>query len=813
MAFPTIPTTGNGRLLSQNQNNTTATRTFPSLTGLTKNAGDLLVAIVIAYERSAAGATFSGWTGGFTEVADIDGGATTPAIGIATKISTGSETGTFAVTQAATVTGHCSLFVMAIAGARLGGTVLEVTAVATGTGAAADPGALNPANWDVEDTLWIAAAMNGETSTTGSWTGLGTPTAPTNYSNANSPGIGTDAVGGIHAAVAFRQNAVSSENVGTWTGQDTSNARNAAILIAIRPAIPDKVGSGISPRSGDLHWNGVRVKTGRGLLGLRAYAGTGVSANVASGPDDVTFAEAGSGILAAVGSGVAEKVAGGASNEKTGAGVRGHVGAASDAVVFDDPGGGVSARIASGTDAALLDEAGSGVSPRVANGTDATDFVEVGAATSARIAASPDEVTSVESGTGILALIGSGVAVKSGVGNTYEKTGFGRLGSGRWTTAGTGVRGHVGSGVAEKVSGGNAKSGSAVSARVGAGDQTIVYVETSEGYEVEPPFLEGDNPPQLGLKGSGVAEKVSSAEKAGSGVRGHVGSAVDALAAAETGAGERAHAGAATDVATFAEAGAGILQLVASGASEKSSPGGSTYSKDGSGVRDHVGAGADGVASTEALSGVLIASASASDSIESVESGTGVISATASGAKVTSGQKSGSGISGRAASGAKAIVYGETASGEQIKLSSALDSATFVESGAGVRGHLAEGDAVKPGQEKFGPGIIALSASGSDTIVGIEGGSGVSSRASSAADTVVYARSGSATSERVGSGDQSFVLSRSGVGVLSAVGSGFSTIRPTPPWLDGTLKIETVDDSAQVVTFEGTMALAQGGGE
>ena len=44
MAFPTIPTVANGRLLIANQTNTTATRTFPSFSSLTFNQGDLIIA-------------------------------------------------------------------------------------------------------------------------------------------------------------------------------------------------------------------------------------------------------------------------------------------------------------------------------------------------------------------------------------------------------------------------------------------------------------------------------------------------------------------------------------------------------------------------------------------------------------------------------------------------------------------------------------------------------------------------------------------------------------------------------------------------
>jgi hypothetical protein len=231
VTFPTIPT--GGRILSQNQNDTTATRTFPSLSSLTKNSGDLLVAIIVAYERSAAGATFSGWTGGFTELADVDGGATTMAVGIATKVSTGAETGTFAVTQAATVTGHCTLFVMSIPGWH-GTTAPELTPLSVGTAAAADPGPLVP-SWGAVDTMWIAVGGNGETNAGGSWTGMGANTPPTDYGNGNSPGIGSDVVGGIESTVAFRQNNTASEDIITWSTNDLSNARNCALLIAVRP--------------------------------------------------------------------------------------------------------------------------------------------------------------------------------------------------------------------------------------------------------------------------------------------------------------------------------------------------------------------------------------------------------------------------------------------------------------------------------------------------------------------------------------------------------------------------------------------------
>jgi hypothetical protein len=233
VAFPTIPTTGTSRVLVNTQADTSPTRTFPSLTGLTKNVGDLLIAICGVYQSSAAaGAVFSGWTGSFTEFLDVGGSTSNGSIGAAYKWSTGSETGTIAVTQAATVTGHAAMILLSIPGAHAS-TPPEGGAIANATGAAADPASFNPSGWDVEDTLWIAVNLSGESSTTGSYTGLAS--APTNYTDYADTGMSGDAVGACEAAVAFRQLAAASEDVGGFS-VDTSNARNSAVLLAVRPS-------------------------------------------------------------------------------------------------------------------------------------------------------------------------------------------------------------------------------------------------------------------------------------------------------------------------------------------------------------------------------------------------------------------------------------------------------------------------------------------------------------------------------------------------------------------------------------------------
>lgn len=239
MTFPTIPTTGASRVLTANQLDTTAARTFPSLSSLTKNSGDLLIAIIYAYQTTtAAGSIWSSWGASFTEFADI-GGSTNGTFGAAYKWSDGTETGTFTATQAATITGDASMILMSIPGAHLT-TPPEASAIASGTTAAADPASFDPAGWAAEDTLWVAAGGNGMTNITGSWTG--TTAAPTNYTNfVGTAAADTSVIGDCDLAVAFRQLNASSEDVGGFT-TDLSNARNHAFVIAVRPApIPTTV--------------------------------------------------------------------------------------------------------------------------------------------------------------------------------------------------------------------------------------------------------------------------------------------------------------------------------------------------------------------------------------------------------------------------------------------------------------------------------------------------------------------------------------------------------------------------------------------
>jgi len=231
MAFPTIPTVGAGRVLWALATNPAGTHTSPSLSSLTKNANDLLIAICIIYDGNSTNAEFSSWGGSFTEFGDF-ATTTTMGIGVAYKWSTGSETGTFTVTSADTSANDSAFCLLSIPGAHLT-TPPEAGQYASSAGQPpAVAAALNPSSWDTEDTLWIAVGGSGETGTGGVYTGIAS--APTSYTDYADSGISADVIGGVEGAVAFLQLNAASEAPGAWTG-DTSSARGAAIVIAVRP--------------------------------------------------------------------------------------------------------------------------------------------------------------------------------------------------------------------------------------------------------------------------------------------------------------------------------------------------------------------------------------------------------------------------------------------------------------------------------------------------------------------------------------------------------------------------------------------------
>jgi hypothetical protein len=150
----------------------------------------------------------------------------------------------------------------------------EAGSRASGTSSAADPASFNPAGWDAEDTLWICTAGCGETSTSGAFQGLAGAGggAPANYGDNLPTGISADVVGGVEGGAYFRQLNAAAENVGPIS-PDTSNARNAAFVIAIRPVV-------VVPFSADLSASGFAMSP-QSTARLNEYAAAVTAAGLA----------------------------------------------------------------------------------------------------------------------------------------------------------------------------------------------------------------------------------------------------------------------------------------------------------------------------------------------------------------------------------------------------------------------------------------------------------------------------------------------------------------------------------------------------
>jgi hypothetical protein len=231
VTFPTIPTTAGNSILQTSQATATTTHTFPSLTTLAPAAGDLLIAIIVTYAGGSTNAEFSAWGGSFTEFVDQAGNsASIQSIGAAYKFSDGTETGTFTVTTVAS--SRSAMFLMQIPLAHAT-TPPEATAKSNGTTVLVSATAQSP-SWGADDTLWIAVAVNGETSLTGTFTDI--TAAPASYTNMFQVlAVGGDVIGAIGGAVAFRQLNTATEDQGTWT-LDVGAASHSVLAIAVRPA-------------------------------------------------------------------------------------------------------------------------------------------------------------------------------------------------------------------------------------------------------------------------------------------------------------------------------------------------------------------------------------------------------------------------------------------------------------------------------------------------------------------------------------------------------------------------------------------------
>ena len=227
MAFPTVQSITNTDFA------TAATDHNVSMPA-TVNSGDLLL-MGFSYAHGADNdtpTTPTGWSSVITTGNSFSGEG---RLTVYVKNANGSEGG--GTVNVVTPTSHrAAATVYRITGWRNSGTILNdvegAAVVSDGSNQSAStpgPPNLNPANWDVEDTLWIAFAAGFP----GSGDVASYTSGPTGYGNFSSHGSGS---GDDHAllATARKENAAASEDPSTFEADDAIT--HVTATLAVRPA-------------------------------------------------------------------------------------------------------------------------------------------------------------------------------------------------------------------------------------------------------------------------------------------------------------------------------------------------------------------------------------------------------------------------------------------------------------------------------------------------------------------------------------------------------------------------------------------------
>jgi len=220
MAFPAVQTadTKNG---VQTSNAITWTLTYP--TNLA--SGDLILALLSNDGANSANT----WPGGWI---NLNLGTGANDLNWAKKLSDGTETGNFSVTLTGSEQGAWRVFRITgwegtigtdFGNAGTDGAVLAASTITGSPSAAPNPPSLDPANWGVEDTLWIAACSVDTSRTISVW-----PLADLQTSDVSG------GAGGATLGVCMTNSAVASLDPGTFTISASDDW--AAITIAVRPA-------------------------------------------------------------------------------------------------------------------------------------------------------------------------------------------------------------------------------------------------------------------------------------------------------------------------------------------------------------------------------------------------------------------------------------------------------------------------------------------------------------------------------------------------------------------------------------------------
>jgi len=190
----------------------------------TINAGDLLI-VLFTNDGSATVTTPAGWS-----LLASNARGTAVRCSVYYKIAVGDEDGT-TVNFVTSANEQAAAQVYRITNWH-GTTPPEISTAATGTSMAPNPASLNPAGWDVADTLWLAVAGQdrGDQS--------GTTAYPASYTDGTSTQSSTPATVGVcRTHSARRVLAVASEDPGAFTIPVSEEW--VAFTIAVRPAPHD----------------------------------------------------------------------------------------------------------------------------------------------------------------------------------------------------------------------------------------------------------------------------------------------------------------------------------------------------------------------------------------------------------------------------------------------------------------------------------------------------------------------------------------------------------------------------------------------
>lgn len=164
---------------------------------------------------------------GWTVIEDQITGFGSGHLGIAARIVDGTEGTTVTCTTDVAEVG--TSIAVEISGINSSDAITDGDGI-NGTSGAPNPENLNPATWDVEDTMWIAVAyVDGPITITA---------YPSGFTDNQTNGTATSQ-GDI--ALATKNEAVASQDPGAFTA---ANSNWAAVTIAIRPSIPTGGGGG-----------------------------------------------------------------------------------------------------------------------------------------------------------------------------------------------------------------------------------------------------------------------------------------------------------------------------------------------------------------------------------------------------------------------------------------------------------------------------------------------------------------------------------------------------------------------------------------